>query len=206
MIQVLVGKDGKETKFHVHQNLLINRSAFFKNALSNGWKEAEDRLVKLPEDKPETFKIYIHFTYTGHLAVIAEPDPKGRDRSKEHPLLADLYVLAEKLQDINCKNAIMRAMFHTCRPKGVQGNTPSAKICCIIYEGTPEGSPMRKLLVDLYTYIATKAWIMSASKGKWPEDFMYELLINVLDKRAPVPDTIRTSGVSKYLELLQEPI
>lgn len=54
-------------------DLLVARSDFFKKALSGEWKEATERVVNLPEEKPWIFAIYTHVLYTGTVATKPAP-------------------------------------------------------------------------------------------------------------------------------------
>ena len=59
----------------MHESLLTSRSKFFKKAMNKGWKEAEDKLVKLPEDDPDIFALYEQLVYTGCIPVF-DDDPE----------------------------------------------------------------------------------------------------------------------------------
>jgi hypothetical protein len=72
--------------------------------MSGDWKEAQDRIVKLPEDDSDTFKCYVHLLYTNTLSVIPDPLPPNYQVFQEQQDLAKLYVLVEKLQDTGTKN------------------------------------------------------------------------------------------------------
>jgi hypothetical protein len=147
--------------------------------------------VDLPEVDTAVFKLYLNHIYTGELAVIPVPLPKeyknmyiGRAEGKK---LAELYVLAELLQDLKCKNAVLKAFIaSTCttRPDGVW-HGPGSSIVHIIYRGTPDKSPMRQFVVDLYTEFAKEEWVAAASNG--PTDFVNELTSSLLRKRATLP-------------------
>jgi hypothetical protein len=71
---------------------------------------------------------------------------------------ADAYVFGEKIMDQKYKRAVLDTI------AGVQRDAPDfpcAEAFVIIYDGTPEGSPARRLLVDMYAYGAYDApdWI-----------------------------------------------
>ena len=57
MIHIVVGDPEAVRDFYIHEALLTTRSKFFERAMRKGWKEAEHKLVKLPEDDPETFAL-----------------------------------------------------------------------------------------------------------------------------------------------------
>jgi len=59
----------------------------------------------------------------------------------------------------------------------------------IIYEGTPDHSPARELLVSLYTNFITSAFITEKSDAV-PKDFLYDLSISLLTQR-PLSKTLK---------------
>jgi hypothetical protein len=201
-IQVAVGEGDQLQTFDVHEDIITARSPFFKKAMSGDWKEAQDRLVKLPDDNPAIFQLYVHLLYTNMLAVVPDPLPPNYTGSNEHVKLAKLYVLAEKLQDIDTKNTVLEAMLLATRQTRSDGKCyyPGNGPICLIYAGTVPGSPMRKLLVDFYTYQAEANWL-SESDETWPTEFTHELAIKLLDKREAPIDPTRTGDASRYMEV-----
>lgn len=101
-----IGEEDDKATFDIHQHSIAFRSAFFKKAITGDWKEAQDRVVKLPEDELTTFQHYVHLLYTGKLGVVPESGPAPYDGGEEKIRLAKLYVLAEKLQDVDTKNLV----------------------------------------------------------------------------------------------------
>ncbi|KAF2122074.1 hypothetical protein BDV96DRAFT_136984 [Lophiotrema nucula] len=51
-VKVIVGAEGNQQEFFVHVGLITSRSPFFEKALSGEWREAEDKIVTMPEDDP----------------------------------------------------------------------------------------------------------------------------------------------------------
>jgi hypothetical protein len=47
---------------------VYSRSKASSKALSGGWKQSQERLVNLPEG----FRLYVHYLYSGNLAVTEE--------------------------------------------------------------------------------------------------------------------------------------
>ena len=52
-------------QFTVYESLISSNSAFFANALGRDWKEARERVVPLPENEPEVFRLYLTYLYVG---------------------------------------------------------------------------------------------------------------------------------------------
>jgi hypothetical protein len=63
MVTVEVGP--KRQKYHVHKALVTRHSDFFEKALTGPWKEADERVVRLPNIHPCGFNIFVGWMYTG---------------------------------------------------------------------------------------------------------------------------------------------
>jgi hypothetical protein len=200
-IQIAVGSVDQLQTFDVHEHLVTSRSLFFKHAMSGAWKESHDRLIKLPEDDPMTFQIYVHLLYTNTLAVVLDLPPDKDNGTEEHKALAKLYVLAEKLQDVDTKNAVVEAMVLASRQLRKENSyyTPGCDTVQIVYAGTMPGSPMRRLLVDFYTYRADKGWL-SVENETWPCEFLHEFAVRLLEGRECPEDVTTTGDASRYME------
>jgi hypothetical protein len=133
--------------------LLTARSRFFQKALFGNWKEAEDRVVNLPEDDPALFADYIHVLYTGDTPGLSNPETISNGGESTR-MLCKLCVLAEKLDDVGTKNTVIDALLCSLTKPQTDGNIylPGRVSVGIIYDGTPEGSPARRLMTDLYAY------------------------------------------------------
>lgn len=70
-IPLFVGED--RVQFFVHKDTLC-QLAFFKAALSGGFKEASEQLISLPEDNPSHVSALIEFLYTGNYTYSYNPD------------------------------------------------------------------------------------------------------------------------------------
>ncbi|CAO2656323.1 Nn.00g051260.m01.CDS01 [Neocucurbitaria sp. VM-36] len=175
-------------------------SLFFKKALTGNWKEAEERVVKLPEDTPSVFATHVHHLYTGELAVRSDDLEHWPMFQQANLNLCHLYVLAERLQDIQTKNAILSRLFEMCREKqsDVKPHYPGKRAISIIYNGTTSGSHARKLLVDLWTYNRLGSWNVNV---ELPKEFCQELLYNLMDKRSPPsPNPTKVGTCAAYME------
>jgi hypothetical protein len=203
-VRVDVGNPPKLQIFDVHIALITERSDFFKKALIREWKEAAEKVVKLPDDDPEVFAIYLHHLYTGELAVKPEEQYYAADDYvKTYQDFAHLYVFAEKVQDIGTKNAVIRAMLDAGRivlPNRAN-ICPGSNIIRIIYKGTPAGCPARRLLVDFWTYRAVGVWFKSSDLHV---EFMQDLLARVMDVRAAPHDPTKNETGSEYMEVKKE--
>jgi hypothetical protein len=120
----------------VHAPKLTRDSSYFEAAMKNQWVEGQTRTISLPEESPATIAHYLSYSYSGKL--FAEDIRFASLRKHEShiepcfQMLVSLYVCGERflnrrIQEVN-----------------------------IMYRGTPEGSPGRRLLVDLQVFMGLK--------------------------------------------------
>jgi hypothetical protein len=180
-VKVIVGKDSeKQQTFFVHEGLICARSKFFHKALNGNWTESSERLVKLPDDKPVIFELYLQLLYTNNLPIGVTED------GKQFSELARLYVLAEKVMDTKSKNIIVAAMIS----RGADGYFATGNAIKWIYEGTVASSPARRLYVDLYAFYAPKEDVENPARD-WPIDFWMELSRALILRRDIAKDDLK---------------
>jgi|TARA_R110002003_G_scaffold115_2_gene9933 hypothetical protein len=102
--------------------------------------------------------------------------------------LSKLFVLAEKLMDAKSKEVVLAAMLALSKESFVDNGPyyPGIDSVQVIYEGTREDSPARRLLVQLFTEFGDAAFI-TAKVDEIPKDFLYDLSVSVLGTR-PKPN------------------
>jgi hypothetical protein len=103
--------------------------------------------------------------------------------------LARMYVLGEKIIDQAFQNAVVNAMIALhVSAKGSQ-NFPSYSTIDIVYKGTSDNSPVRRLLVDLWAFNMLPTWHnLEILKEAGYKPFTDDLLQALVEKRG-VPDT-----------------
>ncbi|PSN62885.1 hypothetical protein BS50DRAFT_577772 [Corynespora cassiicola Philippines] len=200
-INVRVGLDESQETFKVHEDALCDRSEFFRSAMKPEWasQRADSRTVDLPEDDPEAFSLYRTWLYTGKLPVLPEhasgaPSPPGGDPSEEsYHVLAYAYVLGERLMDVEFKNAIADAYVLYARGAAPgKRHYPSNEEIRIIYEGTTEACPLRKLLVDIWYCRGKAEWIeQDPDAQELPKEFLLEVVKALLKLRTGVDNLSR---------------
>ena len=57
MVDIFVGAERKQ--FHLHHDLLCDRSDYFKACFEGDFKEAEQKELFLPEDDIESFGLFV---------------------------------------------------------------------------------------------------------------------------------------------------
>lgn len=173
-------------------------SLYFAKAVKGKFLESEERVFRLKGVTPKDFLLYVHLLYTTKLAT------KGSD---EWLALCRLYALAEYLLDYWAKNRVIDGM-HTyltkILPKELKLESPSelfsAEAVQVVYDGTPEGSPVRRLITDLYAIHGRDIWLKNA-KEEFPTEFLYEIALKMLQLR-PRPTASR---INASLEIPSRP-
>lgn len=114
-----------------------------------------------------------------------------RGNREEIDLLIEAFVLGEKLQDQNFKDAVTDSVVHTVNTpddEDIRWYTRSVTIDRA-YRGTPKGSPLRKLLVDMHFFHGRADWLEGATNA----DFLKDLAKDFLqDREGFVTRTDRT--------------
>jgi hypothetical protein len=177
---VHVGTGHDRATFAVHETLFTSRSEFFKRATSKNLQENELYAVALPEDASQTFRLYLNLVYANQLVT------KGTEQWLK---LCQLYVLAEKLQDIKSKDQIidgMHAFFNKLVLKtplsvDTQHMLPAAATKKL-YEGTQDRSQARKLLFDFYTEFGNESWLRD-EQAELPAEFICDIAVRLLRNR-----------------------
>ncbi|KAH6637465.1 hypothetical protein C7974DRAFT_470384 [Boeremia exigua] len=185
-LEVVVGKDGNQENFFLHERLFTSHSVFLKCAAKREWIQHKNAVL-LPQYDPATFRLYAAMTYSGFLATKGLPF--------EWQSLVDVYVLTEELQDSWAKDHIVDAMHSFAAehlPRNPVSNGKSRFTDCIstaslcqLYENTPTSSQARKLVVDLFADNGSGEWLASAG-DLLPHEFILGVAIRLMPKPACV--------------------
>ena len=141
--------------------------------LARPWRETQTRIVNLPEDDPDLFKIFALFIYTGKIFSPRPNDievyPDNSRRDLEWARLAHAWVLGDKVQAMAFKDAITDAI---CAKIALDRKWPIT-LHQIIYPGTTAAAEgIRRLCVN----IARENWTpltlkMTLRDEAWSEFF-----------------------------------
>lgn len=157
MIEVCAGSNDDIEKFLVRKKLATRYSDVIRKALSNGWKEAKENIIRFPEESPETFQAFATFLDTGaiHLDHFKKNTTKpataqqGRpDIDKQWDNIAQAWLLGEHLLSTPFKDALVDKTIHILRTTAEIPKTMLPKIIA----GSVGRSGMRDLLVDIAAY------------------------------------------------------
>ncbi|KAF2869196.1 hypothetical protein BDV95DRAFT_499130 [Massariosphaeria phaeospora] len=143
----------EKTIVSVHKSILCASSKFFQSATKSEWTElrTEAEPIDLGDDELEVVKLYAHWVYVGKL-------PTWDNELDGNTVLTSLckaYVFGEKIMDTKYKNMVIDGLSAATKK---YNKYPLGAAEKIVYDGTPSGSPARRLLADFWAYRGHKVW------------------------------------------------
>lgn len=223
MLKVVEGQGDDKCEFAIHEALLTARSKFFAKAMGKGWKEAEEKVVNLPDDKQEVFPLYASLVYTGTVPALDEKvvrihrNGDGQTHCEypeeyklEYELLVGLYVLSEKIQDTMAKNTAVEALIAkvTHESKIVNNRDegpcmPSLPSIETMYTKTPHHCPGRQALIDCFVWYGREESMNGA--GLWEgvrphREFLIDLSRNLMSLRQQPTRELPHERINWYKE------
>jgi hypothetical protein len=198
---VLVGPVRDEQKFTVHKDLVCASSKFFMAASSERWTEGKEKAVRLPEVKKETFQAYVVWVYAGKVNI--NKSIKGDAKLAAAEELREtvyLYLLGNVLDDLQLRNAAMRALVTGLKDWNVQ---PSCNLINHIWDSTPPGSLLRNMLVDFILKRWDSSFIKENVMAQYPTDLLATIAHRLLRESyfsRSMSYEVFAAGLSGYLE------
>jgi hypothetical protein len=161
----------------VHKDLLCQKSPYFSAAANDCWKEGQEGRVPLSDDDPAAFALYVQWLYRGRIFSARDMSDTGGNQ-EEIDLLVEAFVLGEKLQDRDFKDAIIDSLIHAVDTPDEQDTRwyPRSTTIDRAYRGTPESSPLRKLLVNMLFFHGHADWLDGATNTDFLRDLAKEFL------------------------------
>ena len=154
---VLVGEE--EQRFVAHKDFLCANSEFFEAACSEKWRKGKDRIVRLPEQNPVSFNIYLNWRYlgivdlwNGEAELRPQSDIDGEKLTStgtRYNRLIRSYILGDMLQDTQFCNALISSWFSLVEETK---RIPSSDKVNQIFESLPETSKLRQLVTHEIAY------------------------------------------------------
>jgi hypothetical protein len=133
----------KKTKFTLHENLLCDKSEYFKMAFRSSFKEAEEKTLSMPEDSVEAFEYFVSFLYA----------PKFTFHPPESESMMgvyfELYILSSKLCIDTLQNVVVDTILRFFRACDFKSPYLRPSHVRFIYENTTPTSKMRGLVAQL---------------------------------------------------------
>ena len=148
---------------------------------------------------PVTVQNYFEFIYTDELSFLSEKCTG--ERCTHFRTIAELYMFADKLQDLKCRKAfIQKLCYHILgRKRDGKSFIPECFLVGKIYKGTVEGDPIRVLMVDVW-----KTCRMTTERVQnLPKDFLKDLITSCQDSITtthPYQDNFFHKGAKYYMD------
>jgi hypothetical protein len=165
-----------------HEDVLRRNSPFFRAALDKKWQKDAGDILQFPEDQVDVIVAYVDWLYTAKIPNTVRTGHVYAD----YVFLCNLYVFGEKIQDdLFCNAASSKLLLESDKPHNAAGDRtiPGASSIRVAYNGTPAGSPLRKLLAAQWAETALPEWV------KKPEDicpeFFFDMIRYLLETRGP---------------------
>ena len=174
-LTVIVGHEPRIQTFLVYESVAVKFSDFLAAAIRYDWKEARERVLRLPDNDPEHFEIFQAFKYTGRIfchkpgGLYTNDTGQSCDRERAH--LAQPWAFGERLQAPAFKDALVDAFIEAIR---TDGSVP-IETYHTIYARSAGPSPMRRLHVDIALWIWPTDTLKASKKhGRW-NGFFFDL-------------------------------
>ncbi|CAN9306467.1 unnamed protein product [Alternaria sp. RS040] len=156
--KVVVGPEA--LSFTVHLDLLIHHSPFFRAALTGSFKEADEKLVTLPDTASNTFELFVHWLYYQRLPI--ETDSSEllalyRDAEDDEVLyenLVSLYIFCDKYYVPGLKRECLDTLFYQITENPYLSEFNIIRRTFNNLETNRD--PLCRLLVDYYCYWASE--------------------------------------------------
>jgi hypothetical protein len=116
--------------------------------LKKGRKEAEERIVRLPDlpaNSATAFEDFHSFLYTGKVYSGVEGDEDQRNRDKEWCHLGNCWILVEVLLSVSFKDVVVDAILE----KIASTNRHPVKACVEIHHYGTCDRPIKRLMVEI---------------------------------------------------------
>ncbi|EME39765.1 hypothetical protein DOTSEDRAFT_107663, partial [Dothistroma septosporum NZE10] len=182
------------TAYLVHKELLAGASPFFAAALNGTFAEGLEQVVRLPEEKPETWEWFLQWLYTGTLTTQptgSEALGASQQRIRSHGAGAqgvgvcyDLHLDGDlrnqqgspkyfllldlyALSDRMLTTPLSNHVLSTIARLSEQTNSvPTPSDTWILYDSIRESAPLRQLVLDLFAYKKTDK-LLETHKDEW---------------------------------------
>jgi hypothetical protein len=179
-----VGEGKDPPTFIVHKKILCAYSPFFEAACKPEWMKPEDRVIKLPEDDPETIKAVVYWMYNNDICI-----PKSKVKVLQSwkedgmqtawGLLVKLFIAGDKFQIPRLKNGTISALVSLWQ-MGESSLTPT-NIVRFAFDHTSDESPLRKALIMmlLYEFDGKNAGNLEELRSELSAEALFELVLKL---------------------------
>ena len=206
-ITVIVGQPSDKSTWHIHRNLLIANSQFFKAALSGNFEESKTNTVHLVEEENEIFSFVVLWLYSTLGDRTGYRLPTELTHS-DTLTLVKIYYVSDKLKIESLKSCVFTRLYIS-HPSW-KNFTPE----CVDYawQRSVAGDPMVELLLDGVAYRVGRSLIKlkpmlstndtdRAIASQWRDlfDCGGEIVVEVVDRIAARSTTSFLHPLGFYL-------
>ncbi|TKA77622.1 hypothetical protein B0A49_03895 [Cryomyces minteri] len=186
IVTVSVGAAPHAVKsFQVHEELLTARSSFFRAAFQKEWKEGRERVLKLPEDNPESFEQYARWIYCGKIGNKV----KGSISVPGVLALTRTYAFGCKIWDVDFMDTIMDTLIQKLGTDVPSWKSYVEDLVKHFYLNVPPVSAARRLVVFMIASSWTKEMLETFygrdAATRYP-DILFEIAAASLDGRGRI--------------------
>lgn len=153
MVDVFVG--AKRKTFRLHEELLCDRSDYFKATFQGEFAEAKSKELYLPDDNDASFELFVNWLYGGNL--------KPPSKDEELAACLGLLALAEKILIEHLRNLATDRIREYYRESRARVSTRDLSF---VYENTSGYSLQHSM-----TVVAAMQTLKSNSNKDLPADF-----------------------------------
>jgi hypothetical protein len=139
--------------------------------------EAEQELTCLALDA-DAFDIYTEWLYTTHISTSSLIDTKLRSTPHtNHKFMLSAYELGVFVSDQGFQKAVLHTWIEMMEDTK---SYPSPSLTTRVYDMFPAGSPIRRLMVEIYASKADVGWYEREDRDKFCQEFFRDVLVRML--------------------------
>lgn len=140
-VTIIMGVDG--TKYTLPKQMVCAISPYFARAMEGDFKEADERTLKLPDCRAETFNVVLYFHMYQRLPHDIKSEPRAQRLLVELWLFGETYLLPR-----------LKAKALPAAAEILDHQRPCPAVVGKIVNSVPETSPLRVLFMEKATSCA----------------------------------------------------
>ncbi|OAK95111.1 hypothetical protein IQ06DRAFT_232464 [Phaeosphaeriaceae sp. SRC1lsM3a] len=128
------------------------------------------------------FHCYYEWSYSRHIPLSTlKSSPNNIEAGWDMDALINAYSLGTRIQDNTFSKAVLQALCEVCQD---EDRYPGGGSIALAYASTTDGSPLRKLLVDIYVLRAETSWFERDDEWRgYPPKFLTDLAMAFFNQR-----------------------
>lgn len=203
MVTFFVGHE--ETRFLVHKQNACNASPVLNAAFNGNFSEDRTKTYDLDDVEPAVFWVFMQFLYSKTLVVschnldpqddVSNPsDNHFTDCYKQNSTMDRLWILADKFLMTKLQNLVVDQIVRTHQDCTWSIHGITSTDCHRVYNNTPVGSPLRRLLVERCAWrckiFASETDYMAEKMVGFPVEMLVDM-INTIQKARKIDELLR---------------